>query len=258
MSFFDDDYILPKSGSGYTKLQPGDNKLRILSKPIVGWLDWHDKTPVRTRYTEKPPTPWKESRPPKHFWAMIVYNYLDEEIQIWEITQKSIQHQLQSLILDVEWGEPYFYDIKITRTGQDLKVKYAVSPIPHKPSGAIIQGKFEDKPIWLDSLFSGKNPFEFRDSPQTPGIFSKNDINAKAKKPQAMSPVEELKEILSIDDIDSSHVDEYLSVRAKEKNVEVDQVATSSLQKEILPKFKKAYLKWLLENDRLQDEAVPF
>ena len=32
-------YEKPKTGGGYMKLQQGENRIRIFSRPIVGWID---------------------------------------------------------------------------------------------------------------------------------------------------------------------------------------------------------------------------
>ncbi len=113
------------------KLQDGENKIRILSKPIVGWLDWKDKKPYRFAMKSKPEKPM-DKNPIKHFWAFIVWNYNDQAIQILEVTQQTIQAAIGNLSKDEDWGAPFEYDLKITKKGKDLETKYGITPSPKK------------------------------------------------------------------------------------------------------------------------------
>ncbi len=130
-------YELPKSTGGYMKLEKGENTFRILSDIITGWEYWNaENKPVRSK--EQPTeliNPQKkngeESRP-KHFWAMIVWNYESKAIEILQITQKTIQGAIQGFLFDEDWGDASRYDIKVKREGDGLETEYAVTPKPHK------------------------------------------------------------------------------------------------------------------------------
>ena len=87
MSFLPQDYTSPKSFNNYMKLQEGENKIRILSRPIIGWEDWLNNKPIRFRMSEKPAKPVDAKKPIKHFWAFVVWNYAEEQIQILHLTQ---------------------------------------------------------------------------------------------------------------------------------------------------------------------------
>ena len=90
MSRLDEDYTLPtKKAGSYFKPSETKTKIRIMSKPITGWIERHEKTPVRTK--EKPSKNYDDNKPAKHFWAMVVWNYAREQFEIWEITQASIK-----------------------------------------------------------------------------------------------------------------------------------------------------------------------
>src|SRR3990167_3551310 len=91
------DYEAPKGESNYLKFQKGENRFRILSSPIIGWEDWENKKPLRFTMGAKPDKPIDPACPIKHFWAMIIWNYTLNKIQILEITQKSIQGAIQQL-----------------------------------------------------------------------------------------------------------------------------------------------------------------
>ena len=160
--FLPEDYEAPEGGGNYMKLKDGENKIRILSKPIVGWVDWEDKKAHRFQMKQKPDKPLGK-QPIKHFWAVIVWNYNDKAIQILELTQQSIQTAISNLIKDDDWGAPFDYDIKITRTGRDLDTKYSVIPGSKKPVAEDIQKAALDKPCYLEALFTGADPWVVTD-----------------------------------------------------------------------------------------------
>lgn len=160
-NFLPETYEAPKGSSNYMKLSKGENRFRILSKPIIGWEDWKDKKPIRFAMNEKPSSPIDPKKPIKHFWAMVVWNAIEEKVQILEITQSTIQGAIQNLSKDSDWGSPFEYDIKITRSGDGMETEYTINPVPHKPvTEEIKKAYFDKQPIDLTALFSGGDPFE--------------------------------------------------------------------------------------------------
>lgn len=158
--FLPEDYVQPKSNSDYMKFELGENKFRILSKPIIGWSDWSkDKKPLRFPVKKKPSSPVDPSSPIKFFWAMIVWNYNENKIQILEITQIGIQSSIEALAKDPDWGTPNLYDIKVTKKGKSKQTEYSVTPSPKKDISADILKAFKDKPIYLNALYEENDPF---------------------------------------------------------------------------------------------------
>ena len=157
--FLPEGYEAPVNGGGYMKLEDGENKFRILSKPVIGWLDWDDKKPVRFGFKYKPEKPISKDQPIKHFWAFIVWNYKAKEIQILEITQATIQQAVQSLSKDEEWGAPFFYDIKVNKTGEKKETKYSTNPSPKKDLTEEQKKCALEKRINLNALFSNDDPY---------------------------------------------------------------------------------------------------
>lgn len=106
-SFLPESYTPPATNSSYMKLQEGENNFRILSSPVLGWEYWtSDRKPVRLRYSEenykiasreaqKNSDP--KSQKAKHFWAMVVWNYANDKVEILELTQRGIQESLRTL-----------------------------------------------------------------------------------------------------------------------------------------------------------------
>jgi len=147
------------TGGAYFKPQDGDNKVRILSDAVIGYVYWtNDNKPVRTR--EYPAlTPNIKERNgkadrPKLFWAMLVWNYATNQVETWEVTQRSIQDAIEAYADDEEWGHPNQYDLKISKSGKELDTTYAVIASPAKPAPKEAIEAYESSGISLDSIFS--------------------------------------------------------------------------------------------------------
>ncbi len=209
MSFLPQDYEAPKSNSGYMKIQVGENKIRILSAPILGFEDWKNDKPIRFRMNNKPVQSIDPAKPFKHFWSMIVWNHIEEQIQILNITQASVRKSIEDLCNNPDWGSPYHYDLKIVKTGEGMKTKYAVSPSPHKPIGDYVEQMFHEKKINLEALFDGRDPFDSNWSKYTPGIFErKGDALKEEIKPVAKISPEQVTYLGSVfENCDPLYVD---------------------------------------------------
>jgi len=170
MTFLPTTYEIPSSPSNYMKLVEGENTLRILSSAIIGWEYWTtENKPVRSKenWTEKP-ADIKPNSASKHFWAFCVYNYKEEKVQILELTQKTIQSAIKSLVNNKKWGDPKGFDISITRVGEGLETEYSVMPNPHTGVAPTITKQYEEMNINLEALFSGDDPFSTDSSQNNP------------------------------------------------------------------------------------------
>ena len=198
MSFLPSNYVAPKSAGNYFRIQDGENKIRILSAPVLGWEDWEGNKPIRFRFESKPAKAIDPKKPVKHFWAMIIWNYQDEKIQIAHLTQASIRSSIEALSKDKDWGLPYFYDIKIIKSGEGKETEYTINPLPHKELGRKVKEEFDKMPVNLEALFDGADPFSLAWDETTKGIFSKEDLEGPPKLVAGVNlqQVEELKEIL--------------------------------------------------------------
>ena len=192
MNFLPEDYQTPSTSNYYCKLQEGENRIRIMSKPIFGWEDWQDKKPIRFRLDKKPATSFDSKKPVKHFWAFIVFNYNDEQIQIMKVTQATIQKSLKAFCKDKDWGEPFGYDIKIMKTGEGVDTEYFVNPIPHKPIDAYLITCFNERRINLDAMFDNADPFSHEWGVWTP-LATLEDKQTKLSQVQ----VENLEKMIS-------------------------------------------------------------
>ncbi len=200
MGFFPEEFHLSSGKDNYLKLEKGEHKIRILSKPVVGYLDWRDKKPLRFRLGEKPANAVDPAVPIKDMAAFIVWNYTHKKIQVMEVTQRTILNKISALTKDEDWGDPYFYDIKITKSGEGAMTKYDTIALPHKPLDPAIKEAFLQKKCNLDAMFSGNDPFsEWKE--YTAGVFSKDDlgpseVNKRDPKP-SNEEIETLQMVLS-------------------------------------------------------------
>ena len=181
-------YEVPSSQDKYMKFIQGDNKFRILSSPIIGWEFWVDGEDGKRKPLRKPmdkPFTMDEADDPekiKHFWAMAVWNYKDEKVQILEITQKGIQKSLRALSVDADWGSPVQkYDITVNKTGEKLETEYQTRPTPPKKMDEGIIKLYEDMNIVLERLFDGGDPFAL-DTTKTDKVNDEVDEAMKAFK----------------------------------------------------------------------------
>ena len=158
-SWSKDEYKVPSSEGKYSRLQEGENRFRILSEPLTGWLLWEDKKPTRFPIDKKPLCVDKDN-PVKHIWDLIVWSYDQEAIQILELHQATVKKRLLELANDEDWGDPTGYDIKISKTGAGKETKYSVTAVPHKKVAPEILDALNKTPINLAALFDGGDPFE--------------------------------------------------------------------------------------------------
>lgn len=162
-SFIPSDYVAPKSGGGFTKLETGENKFRILSSPLLMWIEWRDGKPSRHAFKqggEKPDKGTGQKDSVKHAWGLIVWNYKTEQIEVFEVDKAGIIDSILALSSKAAWGHPKKYDIVITKKGSGMDTEYVTTPEPpSEPSDAIIEA-YTENPVDLQQLLKeGRNPF---------------------------------------------------------------------------------------------------
>lgn len=174
-----------RPGGNYfaTKTIPDNDsiKVRFLGNGIAGVGGWVKNKPVRFEVrptadefdmstldetidfqTKQPIGPGKL----KDFIASVLYNYETESIQIFEITQVSIQNDIFDLMNNNEWGDVTQYDVSIKkvvqRVGSKDRTNYKVIPSPAGMGklSAKIQKQFDETFVDLTKLYSGDDPFK--------------------------------------------------------------------------------------------------
>lgn len=124
--FLPDGYETPKSPSRYLTLEDGDSvRLRIISSPIMFWEWWtEDKKAIRTKFVSgdiiQTPANAKKGESGRFVWAMVIWNYTENMVQIWSIKQNKIRDFLVGNAKDPDIGNPKKYDIKISRKGSGI------------------------------------------------------------------------------------------------------------------------------------------
>lgn len=156
-------YKIPVTSNYLNKIPEGETTFRILSPAIVGFEYFNNENkPVRSKIPfEETPADLKSGNRINHFWAFIIWNYGAERIQIYEITQKTIQTAIKALIDNSKWGKPFGYDITITRKGTTMNdTEYAIMPNPHTEITPVIKEAFTKTKINLEALYTGDDPFK--------------------------------------------------------------------------------------------------
>ncbi len=90
---------------------------------------------------------------------MPVWNYTSDQVELWQISQKTIRQEIAALAQNEEWGDPTEYDLTIGRTGSGLETKYQVHPSPHRQTEDMILKAYANNKPNLEALFSGDDPF---------------------------------------------------------------------------------------------------
>lgn len=180
-SWIDKDYKVPTSGTGYMKFKEGDNLVRILAKPVMGYELWIDGKPVRrkkdnftaaerasadiNKYTGKPKTP-------QHFWAMPVYNYDEKRVMWLNASQQSVQNGLLSLLRNPKWGTLDQYDVIITKD-KNIKPPYSVQPDPKSPLSKEAKAAWSAVTVDAEEYFKGGHPLNSKDA----STFSEEEVD---------------------------------------------------------------------------------
>ena len=169
MPFLPTNYEEPQTAGGnYLRLEAGETaKVRVMSpSPLLGWEVWTEDVEGRKchrrEYTHEgfdALTALTTDRA-KHFWSLVAWDYALRKLKIWHITQKTIKDALTALTKSNDWGDPVNYDLRVTRTGEGMKTKWGISPVPPvapPPTEAI--ELLQSSPIRLERLLTGDDPF---------------------------------------------------------------------------------------------------
>lgn len=167
MTFLPENYEVPQKAGKYFKPKQGENRIRILASPILGNVGWVNGPDGKRKAIRKPMEDSFEGinlldeGKIQHFWALPIWNYDEGRIQVWEMTQSTVQTSLKEYSQDPDWGDPLEYDITIKKTGEQLDTKYSVIAKPKSPLSTEAEEAWADirRKFNLDALFNGDDPF---------------------------------------------------------------------------------------------------
>jgi len=129
MGILPSNYEVPDSGGAghFVKLEPGENRFRVLSEPTTGYVVWEDRKP--TRYKDMSDVP-EGSEDVKHFWFLPVW--MHGSVKFLEMAQKTVIRDLAFLDSNIDWGNLTDYDVIVRREGEGMDTKYHTAPCPKK------------------------------------------------------------------------------------------------------------------------------
>jgi len=164
-AFLPEGYKEPTSWEKFTKLALWETRLRILSNVTAWWSYFKDDwTKDVSKEEKKWVTDWKMDQfgnksKPKHFWAVVVWNYAKECIQVWEITQKVIRNKIQALVSDPDRSDIHAYDLKITKAWEGKDTTYEVVTGKEVALSQTVRDMYFDSSVDLEKLFTNEDPF---------------------------------------------------------------------------------------------------
>ena len=181
--FLPPNYKTPDNASQFMKLEPGDNTVRILSQPLVGYVIFtNEGKPIRREYDPQSSTYGDFTKDEltefnaktredgsfegsRHFWIMLVWSYKHNAPKVLDVTQKTVLRDINGLVSDEAWGDPRQYDINISRKGTGrTDTEYTITPKPHKkPAEDIVKFAMdcqETDLVDLRRIWKGEYPFK--------------------------------------------------------------------------------------------------
>lgn len=179
-SFLPEGYTVPDKARQFMKLQNGDNLVRVLTSPLLGWVIFtEDKKPVRkefidgnNNFTKDELIEFKAKKneeghieAPKHFWMLLVWDFQTNSPKVLEVTQVSIIKKLHAYLKDEDWGDLREYNVNITRSGTNKNdTEYDVIAKPKKdlPEQAqkFVQEMKTKGLVNMAAIWEGQYPFE--------------------------------------------------------------------------------------------------
>lgn len=133
MGLIPSNYDLPESSGSnrFAKLEPGENRFRVLAEPTTGFVHWEDRKP--TRYKAKSDVP-AGAEDVKHFWFVPVWLYDKKaktgSVKFLEMAQKTVITELLAFDRNEDWGDLNQYDIIVNRDGEGMETSYRTMPVP--------------------------------------------------------------------------------------------------------------------------------
>lgn len=172
ISPFSQNYREPQAQSQYFKMkEEGSYLLRILTKKedvLAYWVDFSQKEDGTFSkniypYQEDGNKPSEASKEAKLNWALAIFNKDTNQVQIWEISQKSIKNFLLSIVRGKIKNDYTKFDIQITKTGKGLDTEYSLLTGDTESLNTEELDIINNTKYNLKAMEKGENPFEETD-----------------------------------------------------------------------------------------------
>lgn len=121
-----------KEAAKFIKLQPGDNRVRVVAKPVVVDIHWEKGVDGSTKKVVCPGPGCpicKAGHTPQLRYQVLVIDRADGEVKVLEGGPR-IFGAIRDYAMDPDYGDPTKYDLKIKKEGQGRETKYTVMAAP--------------------------------------------------------------------------------------------------------------------------------
>lgn len=127
-------YNIPGGDSSFLKIETGENRLRLCSKPTE--LISHQTSAEGAKFATTPCQGencelCKQGKKKNYKYAYIVLNRKDGKVYLYE-APITVFRQIAAYATNEEYGDPQEYDITIKREGEKPNVTYTVMASPKK------------------------------------------------------------------------------------------------------------------------------
>lgn len=177
---YPEDYIPETGGSNWTKFEPGETRVRILTSATIGYEIFCENSEgkiiserFRRRMTDKELDLILEQKELmrgmnkqgkvnklQEFNAFLVWNYNTKQLEVMSLAQKSIYEEIWKLDKNLSWGNCKKYDIIIKKEVKGGNTSYNVVPIPPAPIDDNIRKALQGlKTFDMEKIFDMESPF---------------------------------------------------------------------------------------------------
>lgn len=178
------------AGSGFFKAEQGQTEFLILDAVVTGYQAWMldgtcRKQPevfaepiegirLRDKKDKAGNVVGQEPEKQQFYWAMALYNFKTEQVEIAQFTQKGIRDELLALQNNAKWGDPTGkYTITLDKSGEGFKTEYKLMPNPNDEAStakiAEIMAAYKASPVDVRAvLFGASAPVEEAPTEEAP------------------------------------------------------------------------------------------
>lgn len=168
ISPFSANYKQPQPQTNYLKFkEEGSYLFRILTpkeKVLIYWIDFFQTPDGKFSkkvfpYQENGQKPLEASEESKLVWVFSILNKDLNKIQIWEVSQRTIQNFLLSIVKGKIKNDYTKFDIQITKIGQKLETEYSIISGDTESLTQEEKDLIASTPVNLQAMEKSEDPF---------------------------------------------------------------------------------------------------